>query len=310
MAINYNRRNWIYICFGCLTCSLLLLWITIKTSPIYCDPLPENTNKAGIMISGVTGTTFSGQPYRKYQERRLFYKYSPKTHVPLKVTSRCIHWIVFTSIHTPSDSVGMFKKVTEKYDNWCCVVVMDKNTPFTDYLAIETDKFVVLTIQKQFDLSKSNGFSLIELIPYNHFGRKNIGFLYAISKGAQIIYDSDDDNLLKENVIPFIKPEEEYQLVSSEDHILNPYKFYKSNIPHSFWPRGMPLDSIMHFGGRFVDMKNVKCKPSNPKDITLYQLLADHDPDVDAIYRLTNPLPVYFNSSFDKPLVLQIGMFS
>ena len=230
-------------------------------------------------------------------------------HVPLKIISKCKHWIVFTSIHTPSVSVNTFKKVTKRYEEWCCVAVMDKKTPFAEYLALETDRFVVLTIQEQVELSKNNGFSLIELIPYNHFGRKNIGFLYAVSKGAQIIYDTDDDNLLKESVIPFLEPKEDYQLVSSEDHILNPYKFYTSNIPHNFWPRGMPLDSIMHFRGSFVDMKNTKCKPSDPKQITLYQLLADHDPDVDAIYRLTNPLPMYFNSSLDKPLVLQIGMY-
>ena len=240
----------------------------------------------------------------------MFYNYSPKTHIPLEITSKCKYWIVFTSIHTPSDSVSMFKKLTEKYDDWCCVVVLDKKTHIADYVTLETDRFIILTIQKQFQLSKNKGFSLIDLIPYNHFGRKNIGFLYAISKGAQIIYDTDDDNLLKEKVIPFIEPENDYQLISSEDHILNPYKFYKSNISHGFWPRGMPLDSIQSYRGNFVDINNTKCKPSNPREITLYQLLADHDPDVDAIYRLTNPLPMYFDSSLDKPLVLQIGMIS
>lgn len=35
------------------------------------------------------------------------------------------------------------------------------------------------------------------LLAWNHFGRKNLGFLYAIHHGAKVIYDFDDDNELK-----------------------------------------------------------------------------------------------------------------
>ena len=31
---------------------------------------------------------------------------------------------------------------------------------------------------------------------WNNFGRKNVGYLYAISRGAKVIYDFDDDNEL------------------------------------------------------------------------------------------------------------------
>ena len=34
----------------------------------------------------------------------------------------------------------------------------------------------------------------VKSVPWNNFGRKNIGFLYAISQGADTIYDFDDDN--------------------------------------------------------------------------------------------------------------------
>ena len=37
---------------------------------------------------------------------------------------------------------------------------------------------------------------LFELIPWNHFGRKNIGYLFAIEQGAEVIWDFDDDNTL------------------------------------------------------------------------------------------------------------------
>jgi hypothetical protein len=35
---------------------------------------------------------------------------------------------------------------------------------------------------------------LSELLPYNHYCRKNLGYLYAIKKGYKIIYETDDDN--------------------------------------------------------------------------------------------------------------------
>ena len=37
----------------------------------------------------------------------------------------------------------------------------------------------------------------VDQLPWKTFGRKNVGYLYAISMGAKIIFDFDDDNLLK-----------------------------------------------------------------------------------------------------------------
>ena len=41
-----------------------------------------------------------------------------------------------------------------------------------------------------------------QLIPWNHFGRKNVGFLYAIAHGAHVIYDTDDDNIPLAALLP------------------------------------------------------------------------------------------------------------
>ena len=37
----------------------------------------------------------------------------------------------------------------------------------------------------------------MDSLPWNSFGRKNVGYLFAIARGAQIIFDFDDDNFLK-----------------------------------------------------------------------------------------------------------------
>ena len=42
------------------------------------------------------------------------------------------------------------------------------------------------------------GFELLKHLYWNHFGRKNLAFLYAMLHGAKYIYDTDDDNLLRD----------------------------------------------------------------------------------------------------------------
>lgn len=37
-------------------------------------------------------------------------------------------------------------------------------------------------------------FSIASELPFKSYTRKNIGYLYAISQGAEWIYDTDDDN--------------------------------------------------------------------------------------------------------------------
>ena len=37
----------------------------------------------------------------------------------------------------------------------------------------------------------------VDSLPWNSFGRKNVGYLFAIARGAKVIWDFDDDNFLK-----------------------------------------------------------------------------------------------------------------
>ena len=46
---------------------------------------------------------------------------------------------------------------------------------------------------------KKLGYKTVKHVPYNHYTRKNIGYLYAMEQGAEIIYDTDDDNIPYEN---------------------------------------------------------------------------------------------------------------
>jgi len=37
----------------------------------------------------------------------------------------------------------------------------------------------------------------VNALPWRSFARKNVGYLYAIARGAKTIWDFDDDNILK-----------------------------------------------------------------------------------------------------------------
>ncbi len=39
--------------------------------------------------------------------------------------------------------------------------------------------------------------AFVKKLPWRSFGRKNIGYLYAVANGAEYIWDFDDDNQLK-----------------------------------------------------------------------------------------------------------------
>ena len=52
---------------------------------------------------------------------------------------------------------------------------------------------VLLTVNHQIEMRNS----FVDSLPWNSFGRKNIGYLYAVMHGAKFIWDFDDDNALK-----------------------------------------------------------------------------------------------------------------
>lgn len=100
-------------------------------------------------------------------------------------------WVVITSIFAPSRLMFQLAAL----EGWCTVIVADKKTPVSAWDDVTASgRVTLLTVEEQGQL----GFRIAALLPWNHFGRKNIGFLYAIREGARYVYDTDDDNILKE----------------------------------------------------------------------------------------------------------------
>jgi hypothetical protein len=128
-------------------------------------------------------------------------------------------------------------------------------------------------------------FELARLLPFNPYARKNLGYLIAISGGATRIIETDDDNIpLTDFWIDRTKKVDAHLLIDKE--WVNVYRYF-TNV--NIWPRGFSLENIHDKLPELEKQVTVACP--------IQQGLADENPDVDAIYRLTLPLPVTFKKS-------------
>ena len=120
-----------------------------------------------------------------------------------------------------------------------------------------------------------------------------VGYLYAMKQGAEYIADIDDDNIPLPNW-PNLPDSNARLDTLSGVKFVNIYKNYTKEF---IWPRGFPLNQILA-----TDKPSIS---SSSHDVAIWQFLANEDPDVDAIYRLTNNKQITFN---DKAhLVLDEG---
>ncbi|MFI5131055.1 MAG: STELLO glycosyltransferase family protein [Chitinophagales bacterium] len=193
-------------------------------------------------------------------------------------------FIVITSIFNPTEAIEAFSKLSD----YRLVVVGDKKTPADWHYTNCT----FLNVEAQIDLSSS----LATVIPFNHYGRKMIGYVYAMQQGADIIIDTDDDNIPYKD---WTFPSFEGDFLSSKNDLgwVNIYHHFSDQ---HIWPRGLPLRNINDSRDKLQWQKE---KINNR--IGIWQGLANEDPDVDAIYRLTSDTPCVFKAK--EPVVLEKG---
>jgi len=185
-------------------------------------------------------------------------------------------FLIITTINEPTPAVKLFSS----HQSWQVVVVGDKKTPKN----WKCENVIYLSCEEQ----EKFGFNL----PWNNYVRKMIGYLFAIQNGAGSIAETDDDNL------PYsywnFPSNSEYDCFQTEG-FLNIYRFFSNQY---IWPRGFPLDKI-------YENSSIQITPKI-KQVGIWQGLADKDPDVDAIYRLTNGRSCVFEKR--SPMVLDKGV--
>merc|ERR550534_1850681 len=224
----------------------------------------------GVAVTGVSGSRFTGDPIRDLPPLRRSslppVKPWPTEH-PL-----CDRWIVVTTIFQPSNAMRRLEEMTRR--GWCFVIAGDANGP----AALESSGGSGLNnvIYLDAEIQRGMHYKVLEHIPWRHFGRKNLGYLYAIEHGAKVIYDTDDDNWLKELVIPILEgsaPAKQPVRTGTGPLLVNPFAEFKPTCG-DIWPRGFPLDSLLAHARTSQEMKNVTLE--FPPSVT--QFLADKDP--------------------------------
>ncbi|EGB03509.1 hypothetical protein AURANDRAFT_67942 [Aureococcus anophagefferens] len=105
--------------------------------------------------------------------------------------SACERCGVVTTINPPSEAILRVGNAS----GWCLVVVGDRKTadgPYEALAAAAPATVAYLSAAAQETLP----YGLASATPWDHFARKNLGYLYAIHAGAATIFDFDDDNVL------------------------------------------------------------------------------------------------------------------
>ncbi|CAD5961626.1 putative glycosyltransferase STELLO2 [Planktothrix tepida] len=197
---------------------------------------------------------------------------------------------VLTTINSPTDALFKYRDILVDL-GWNIIIVGDKKTPST----FDVPGAEYLSIDQQYDEFGE----IASLIPANHYARKTLGYLYALKKGAEIIAESDDDNIPYADRYPNFVPSQVKTPIIEARGVYNVYSYFTSQ---KIWPRGLPLDAIKNkIDQTLTDEKEVTCY--------VQQGLADLDPDVDAIYRLTaSEAEIIFDSG--KKLALGAGCYT
>lgn len=133
---------------------------------------------------------------------------------------------------------------------------------------------------------RRSDFLLARSLPEGHYSRKNLGYLLAMERGAEIIIETDDDNFPLEGFwsqrVPWVRA---FDLLDAGWVNVYPY-FTDARI----WPRGFPLECVTRPTPPIGSLVERDCH------CPIQQGLANLNPDVDAVYRLIMPLPVSFGS--------------
>ncbi len=197
-------------------------------------------------------------------------------------------YVVLTTINPPSDAVRA----------WCAkdglnvLVVGDQKTP--QVWSSDNCRFFSAASQKEGRYESE----MAKAIPWNNYARKMVGYEIAFREKADVIIDTDDDNIPKGDwsYPPF--DDGEQLITDTRTEWFNVYRMFSHE---HCWPRGFPLEKVSQFQGL--------CLGQRPTKVGVWQGLVDGEPDVDAIFRLTHPYPADFKFEERSPIVLDRGVW-
>jgi hypothetical protein len=184
--------------------------------------------------------------------------------------------LIITSIANDKHPILNSFAVECKKRNLEFIVIGDTKSP-TDFQLEGCDFWGI-------DRQSTLPFDLAKITPTKHYSRKNLGYLLAIQNGATELVETDDDNIAREEFWTDKQREVKSHAFENAGWV-NVYHYFTK---HKIWPRGFPLEELQN---KQIELSSLKYDSVN---CPIQQGLADENPDVDAVYRLTYPLPIDF----------------
>lgn len=307
--------------FCCLLNVIMFIYITqtfnewnITQIPGYQSKQTKSQESKGL------GTATSGKLFKLDTKVNEFNEAYDKINLKqmnnkVKFSKRCNSdkWIVLTTIFNVTSAILDYNNI----NGWCTVIAGDKKSInkelYNKYL--NTDKVVYLDVNEQYEIFQQlNTFETYDIIPFNHFGRKNLGFLYAIMNGAKYIYDTDDDNKVIEpynkDGIPILGNDNHptFKIKEINDDRIKDSSIYTFNVfllwsKVFIWPRGYDIAALTESfkWHKTVTLETKQITANNdPKknDYIIQQWLSNIEPDYDALERLIGKNIDYNDPSF------------
>ncbi len=274
--------------------------------------------------NSATGEIFSNKKIRSFNGQRVI---TNDDHESIKLlTKPCERWGVVTTIFDPTEAITRVANMP----SWCLVIVPDLKTPedYMDKLStlqsngkgdISLDNVFYFSIEKQREWEHIEGpfGKFVRTTPWKHFCRKNIGYLFTILHGAKYIFDFDDDNFVKVdlNGSPLqLLPEEldsddglilkGVNVIMQGSNAFNHHPIMGASVNDS-WARGFPIELIqdVHTQGNIAFETDLAFATAK-KEIGVIQFLADGNPDIDAMHRISKPLPMTFPLDNSKSVLV------
>jgi hypothetical protein len=199
--------------------------------------------------------------------------------------------LVVTTINSPNNTLRLLAEGAKAHDIRFLIVgdtktPLDFELPHAEYLSLAEQV-------KQFP-------TFCSVLPTKHYARKNVGYLAAIAQGATEIQETDDDNVPYAEFWGCLPASFAVDTISADPSCAW-YNVYSRFTETRIWPRGYPLQYLQS-----APLHDRKSRSRLTRGL-IVQGLANGNPDVDAIFRLTQELPVHFQ--VQQPVMLGKGVW-
>lgn len=215
--------------------------------------------------------------------------------------------IVMTTINVPRllpDYLANFRD--NGWDGAEIVVVADRNTPpEAEAFCRSLGRVDYWSPARQEELIREFP-KLGARIPWRSIQRRNLGYLVAYRRGADVIVSMDDDNFLHEPDHlaghALVGETARVRCVASDDGFWNPCSLLRAEPPRRFYHRGFPVSRRWSGAAERWSVREGR--------VAVNAGLWLGDPDVDTVTRLEEPFQVSALAGDGEPVTLDRGTLS